>query len=274
MSKLLFGPAGIPHSTKQHDTVSGIERVAELGLDAMELEFVYGVRMKPEMAREVDETRKKKKISLSVHAPYYINLNAQEKRKLGLSKHNVLESCRIGSLAGAGIVLFHPGFYMKIEPPQVYEKIKGVLEEILDGLRKEKMDIRLGLETTGKGSAFGSLEENIQLSKELKGVYPVIDFSHIHARGNGMLKKKSDVEGVLEKIPKRFLENLHMHMSGINYAEKGERNHLNVEDRGNDLDYKMILECLHDFKVSGTVISESPNLEEDALLMKKYYSKL
>ncbi len=274
MGKLLFGTAGIPHSARKYNTIAGIERVAGLKLGAMELEFVYGVKMKGEMAEKTKKAAAKYNISLSVHAPYYINLNALERRKLGLSRHNILESCRIGSLAGAEIVLFHPGFYMKMPPKQVYEKIKAALEQILDRLKKEKINIRLGLETTGKKSAFGSLEENISLSKELKGVFPVIDFSHIHARGNGILKKKEDVENLMKELPKKFLKNLHMHMSGINYTEKGERNHLNLLDKSNDLDYRMILETLMDFKVSGTVISESPNLEGDAVLLQSYWEKL
>jgi len=270
MSKLLFGLAGIPHSAKQHDSIGGIERVAELGLSAMELEFVYGVKMKKEMAGETKKASENNKVSLSVHAPYYINLNAQERQKLGLSKHNVLESARIGTLAGAGIVLFHPGFYMKMQPMQVYEKIKSVLQEILDEMRKEKINTRLGLETTGKNTSFGTLEENIMLGEELKGVFPVIDFAHIHARGNGMLKGEKEVQEVIEKIPKRFLNGLHMHMSGIRYTEKGERNHLNLEEKGNSLPWKVILDLLKEKKVSGTIISESPNLEEDALLMQKH----
>lgn len=270
----MFGSAGIPSSAKHRDSIGGIERVAELGLGAMELEFVYGVKMKKEVAEETKKASEKNRVSLSVHAPYYINLNAQERKKIGLSKHNVIESARIGAIAGAAIVLFHPGFYMKIGPKMVYENIKVILGEILDEMKREKINMRLGLETTGKASAFGTLEENISLSEELKGVFPVIDFAHIHARGNGCLKGRKEVQEAIGKIPKRFLKNLHIHMSGINYSEKGERNHLNLRDRKNDLPWKSILDVLKRKKVIGAVISESPNLEEDALLMQKYWKKL
>ena len=56
MSGLLFGTAGIPHSTKSPSTTVGIERIAELGLGCMEMEFVRGVKMGEAGARLVAET--------------------------------------------------------------------------------------------------------------------------------------------------------------------------------------------------------------------------
>jgi len=45
MAGLLFGTAGIPRSARAKTTIDGIERIAELGLGCMELEFVQGVKM-------------------------------------------------------------------------------------------------------------------------------------------------------------------------------------------------------------------------------------
>ena len=58
-SGLHIGPAGIPHSTKKKSTPEGIRRVAELGLDAMEIEFVRGVRMSDKLAEETRRLLKK-----------------------------------------------------------------------------------------------------------------------------------------------------------------------------------------------------------------------
>ena len=44
MEELLFGPAGIPWSSRAPTAQAGIERVRELGLDCMEVQFVQGVR--------------------------------------------------------------------------------------------------------------------------------------------------------------------------------------------------------------------------------------
>ena len=71
MDKLLFGPAGVPLSTTTRTTVAGIERVAELGLGCMELEFVQGVRMSHETALTVAEIASRKKIALTAHGPYF-----------------------------------------------------------------------------------------------------------------------------------------------------------------------------------------------------------
>ena len=45
MAGLLFGTGGAPHSTKTKSTMDGIERIAELGLGCMEVEFVQGVKI-------------------------------------------------------------------------------------------------------------------------------------------------------------------------------------------------------------------------------------
>jgi len=40
------------------------------------------------------------------------------------------------------------------------------------------------------------------------------------------------------------------------------------------MNYRDLMKSLKEFDVRGVVISESPNLEKDALLMKKYYESL
>ncbi len=274
MRKLLFGTAGVPHSARGPGSVEGIEKVKELGLGCMELEFVRGVHMSEETAEKVNDARKKSGIVLSVHAPYFINLNAKEKAKLAASKHRIIQSARIGSIAGAKIVVFHPAFYLGMEKEEVYGNVKEALENIEDKLKSENVKIRLGLETTGKGTQFGNLDEVLRLSKELKAVFPCVDFSHLHARCNGCLKGKKDFLEVVKRIgeaDRAFLKDLHMHISGINYGPKGERNHLDFEDKDCDFNYKELVDVLKEEKVSGTVICESPNIEEDALLMQKHY---
>lgn len=274
MAKILFGTAGIPCSTKRHDTISGIERVAELGLGAMELEFVYGVNMKQELATEVGKVAEKLDISLSVHAPYYINLNAKERAKLEASKKRILDSARIGAAAGAKIIVAHPGFYLGMGPEIAYASVEKALVEIDEKLKHWGIEIKIGLETTGKGSQFGSLEEIASLSKDIDSVYPVIDFAHLHARGVGCLREKKDFIKALAAVDKKFLKSAHFHCSGIKFTERGERKHLTFDDGGNTLDYKLVVEVLKELEISGTVICESPNLEEDALKMQKYWGKV
>jgi deoxyribonuclease-4 len=270
-SKILFGTAGIPHSSKGSDSASGIERVGELGLDAMELEFVRGVHMGEETARQVKIAGEKNNVLLRVHAPYFINLNSSDKKKLDASKKRILDSAKIGSIAGAKIVTFHPAYFQGEDKKKVLEKVISEIGSIIDEMKKHKFEIKLAPETTGKPTQLGSLKETIAMCNALKELQPMIDFSHLHARENGRFKNKKDFEEVILEIPKKNLANLQMHASGINFSEKGERNHLNMEEKGNSFNYKWLLEALKENNVSGCIICESPNLEEDALLMKKYF---
>ena len=65
---------------------------------------------------------------------------------------------------------------------------------------------------------------------------------------------------------------MHIHLSGIHYGEKGERNHLILEE--SDMNYKDLLKVWKEFKIKGVVVSESPNIEEDALLLRKFWQEL
>ena len=85
MNKLNFGTAGAPRNPANLSTVDGIKRIAELGLECMEVEFVEGVRMGKETAKQVSVVAANRNIRLSVHAPYFINLNAREAENPGQS---------------------------------------------------------------------------------------------------------------------------------------------------------------------------------------------
>lgn len=274
--KLLFGTAGVPLSTPKKSSVAGIIRVRELSLDAMELEFVRGVKMSEESALEVKKTAEENNIVLTVHAPYYINLNSDDPAKVRDSKERILQSARIGFLAGAFSVVFHSGYYGKDTPGKAYHRIKEAVKEIVMKIRDEGLDIWLRPETMGGLAEFGDLEEVISLSEEIEGILPAIDFAHLHARSIGKYNSYEEVREILSMIERRLgreaLKTMHIHMSGIEYGRRGEVRHLNLEE--SDLNYKEILRALKDFKVAGVVISESPNIEEDAILMKKTYENL
>ena len=271
---MLFGTAGVPGSSPKPDSISGIARVKELGLDAMELEFVRGVHMSEATARAVGKAAEKHGVMLRVHAPYFVNLDSKEKAKLEASKKRIMDSARIGELAGAKIVTFHPAYFQGRDKKEVLERVTGILKEMAAEIKGKNWKIRLAPETTGKGSQLGSLKETLYMSRHVKGVLPMVDWSHLHARDNGRFKSQKDFENALEEIPTKFLKNLQMHASGIRYSAKGERNHLNMEEEGNDFNFKWMLKALHKKKVSGCIISESPDLEGDALLMQRFWKKL
>jgi len=271
---MLFGTAGIPHSAAGSDSISGIERVKQLGLDAMELEFVRGVHMNATTAKEVAKAATANNVMLRVHAPYFINLNSAERKKVEASKQRIVQSARIGEIAGARIVTFHPAYFQGQEKGEVLQRVIGEIAGIAEEIEKQGWGIRLAPETTGKGSQLGSLQETLEICRKVKGVQPVVDWSHLHARENGRFKSKADFLKAIEEIPEKFLQDLQMHVSGINFSAKGERNHMNLQEKGNTFNFKWLLEALQEKKAGGCIISESPNLEGDALLMQKYWNEL
>jgi len=275
-SKLYFGTAGIPRTTPAKSTVDGVKHIRTLGLAAMELEFVYGVRMKKELALEVRKVAERNNVHLSVHAPYYINLNAQDEKKLRASKKRILDSAMVGTAAGAESIVFHPGFYLNMEKDKVYATIKKGLVEVLTELHEQDIGAILRPETTGKNSQFGSFEELLRLSSELENVLPCIDFAHLHAKAGGKLNSFEEFWAILssyeEHLGKDALNELHIHVAGIEYTPKGEKNHLNLPE--SDFNYRELLKALKEFGCGGLLICESPNLEGDALLLQQNYEEL
>ena len=275
MTELLFGTAGIPRSAQASSTTSGIERIAELGLSCMELEFVRGVRMSEAGAALVAETATSRGIKLSAHAPYYINLNAHEPEKIRASQQRILQTARIASLCGAKSVVFHIGFYLGDPPEEVYDTVKKYLTETLNQLKQENNQIKIRPEILGKRSQFGTLDEVFSLCSELEGLAPCIDFSHWHAR-TGKFNSYEEFASVLSQLEQRLgraaLDDMHIHLSGIHYGAKGELKHLNLKE--SDLHYTELLQALKDCQAKGIVICESPNLEEDALLLQATYQTL
>jgi len=273
--RLLFGTAGIPRSSKALSTQSGIERIHELELGCMEVEFVQGVRMSPQSARDVGNVAARKGIKLSAHAPYFINLNAQELDKMAASQERIIQTARITALFGGESVVFHPAFYLKDEPAKVYATVKKNLEQIVAKLRAEGNRVWIRPEVMGKGSQFGTLEEILQLSAEIDGVAPALDFAHWHAR-TGKANSYNEFAAILRKVESKLgrkaLDNMHIHVSGISYGPKGENKHLDLAE--SDLKYEELLRALKDWKVGGNVICESPNLEKDAQLLQQTYKKL
>lgn len=274
--ELKFGTAGVPLSSKESSTEAGIIRVRELGLDAMEVEFVHGVRMKEEKASNVGRIAKREKVSLSCHAPYYINLNSGEEEKVAASKTRIVHTARIAQLLGAASIVFHPAFYGEDTSEKVLAKVVKELAGIREELDQEGNEVILRPETTGKPSQFGDLQETIRLAQEVPGVLPCLDFSHLHARANGRHNSYDEFCAILDEtaegLRERWVNNAHFHISGIEYGLKGEKKHLILQEA--DLKFADLLRALRSFGIKGTVICESPNMEEDTLILQKTYENL
>lgn len=240
MAKLNIGIGGVAHSAKSASAIDGIKRVRELGLDHMELEFVYGVKMNEETAQEVAKIANKEKVNLTVHGPYFVNLASDDNRKFYGSIKYITDSLYIGGIAGAKSVTFHPAFYQKRSPKETFELVKKAFDKIFEEFEKPKYkdsafvkkEINIAPELTGKPTQFGDLEELIKLTQKFKGlnVKFCIDFAHKFARSNGKYNTYEEFVGILDDIEKNlgkdFLDEMHMHVSAIHFGEKGEKNHL------------------------------------------------
>ena len=270
--KLLFGTAGTPLSAAADSTLAGIKRIAELKLDCLEIGFVKGVKMGRDLAQKIREAALAHNISLSVHAPFYVNLNSEEEGKRLASQERLLSSVRMAELCGAQSVVFHAGYYGRSTPEQAFETIKKGVKEVWSILKSERSRVVLRPETMGKKSQFGSLEEILLLCREVEGILPCIDFSHIHTR-EGKANTYNEFYRIFKKAEKKLgkvaLKKAHIHISGAEYTEKGEREHINL--RESDFRYDDWIQVLKDFEVEGLVICESPNLEKDAIMLKKLY---
>jgi len=275
MTGLLIGTAGTPHSAQLKSTIGGIERVAELGLACMELEFVRSVSMGEVTARKVAEAAARTGIRLTAHAPYYINLNAREPEKIRASQERLLKTARVGAMCGAVSVAFHAAFYMGDSPEQTYQAVKKNLAEVLEELDAEGNHIWIRPELMGKASQFGELEELLNLSVDLERVAPCIDFAHCHARtgaNNSYNEFSASLSRIEERLGRAALDDMHIHIAGILYGAKGERKHLDLKE--SDMEYAALMKALRDYNVRGVLICESPNLEDDALLLQETYRHL
>jgi len=267
--EIRLGPAGIPTKTTG-GTDQGIIDVAEMGLNAFEVEFVRGVHMSSEGARKIGIIARDNDVSLSIHAPYFINLCQTDKAKLAKSKKWIIDSLDRGRLMEAKLIVFHPGAYGKLSNEEAFERAKEMCEE----LSRYGSDCKIGLETVGKAGQFGDLDENIRLSNAVKNVVPVVDFAHIYARNGGHI----NYEEVLDKWMSFHMSHYHSHFSCINFTKAkddvggNEKNHIPLIF--GKPQFKELAKEIIKRKMNITIISESPVLEQDSLVMKKDFQAL
>jgi deoxyribonuclease-4 len=260
---ILFGPGGNCAPT----TIDSLNKLKKIGLTSQEIEFVYGIYMNNKEAKEVGKLAKKLNIKLSIHAPYYINLASLKKENITKSKRWILASCERGHYLHAENIVFHPGFYHNRTEKEVFEIIKNEIEELMQKIKENKWKVKLAPETTGKKSAFGSLDEIIELVKKTKCNF-CIDFAHLYARNNG----KINYEEILKKVKPIINKILHCHFSSIEFTDKGEKRHLNISHEKPS--FKELAKVLLKKKINANIICETPRQYLDSIDMKKIIEEL
>jgi deoxyribonuclease-4 len=273
-----FGTVGSPAATpaRPGGTVGGIQYAASIGLEALELAWVNGVRVGEATCAAIKQVGRENGIALSVHAPYYINLNGDDEKWPRLRTY-LMDAAHFGNLAGATDIIFHPGTYFGRPAEQVLEVAIPRLRGCVDELRAAGNPVTLRPEISGKASMLGSLTDVLEMAKDIPGILPCIDFAHLHARlGDGAMNTYAEWISALDlyrnSLGEQAMQALHIHLSGINYGPKGEKNHLVMEEA--DLDFRNLMRALHDSGAQGRMMCESPVLEVDALKFKALWLEM
>ena len=250
MGKIILGPAGLG---PVKDAIGNLEEYHKLGFRACEIAFTYSIYIhKEEDMKRIGEKAEDLGIRLSIHAPYWINLNSKEKQKIEDSKKRILSCCEVGEKMGAKRVVFHPGFYSGMDEEETYGNIKDAVLDMQKEIKGNGWEIELAPEVMGKINVFGSPEQIARLVKDT-GCKFCIDFAHVLARE----KKEAYV-----KIKKLFANenSWHCHFSGIEYGEKGEKRHVKTPIER----WRELLKNLPKDK-NIVIINESPDMVNDCV---------
>jgi deoxyribonuclease-4 len=273
-----FGTVGSPTGTpkKPGGSIGAILFSKSIGLTAFELGWVQSVRVSEETCLLIKQTAGEQDVGISVHAPYFINLNANDD-EWPKSRKRLMDAAYYGNLAGATDIIFHPGSYFERPPEEVLKIAIPRLKGCVDELRKAGNLVTIRPETMGKSAMLGSAADTLEMAKSIQGVEPCLDFAHLHARpGDGSMNTYKEWCALLnayqKAVGKAALKHLHIHLSGIEYGPKGEKNHLKLAEA--DLDLRALFRALNEFGCAGRILCESPIMEDDALNMKKTWMKI
>jgi deoxyribonuclease-4 len=246
------------------------------GLDSFEYQMVrWGPipQIRQEMAERLGKNARELDVWLTAHGSYFVNLTSVQKETLEASKKRLLACVTGANWMGAHIVVFHPGSYAGRSPKDVYLTFEKAMKEVVEKMRSLGITkVHLAPETMGKGSQFGSLDEVLRLCERVELTEPNVDWGHLHARDRGRFKTIDDVSKVMDEIEKRLgsesLKNLHCHYSHIEFTDKGERRHHNLERVEYGPDFRFLAKLIAERGLKPVVTCETPNLDVDAVKLR------
>jgi deoxyribonuclease-4 len=286
-----FGVAGFPPAFTRlypgRNRMMIFEWLRSIGLDALELQMTYGPRMSDTACREYAERARDCDIKLSVHASYFIVLTSGDHLKLAQSRETLKRTFDLCHVLGADAVILHPGSLYGSDPVEIQQRLVNNLGNAMDGIGQT--DVDLFLETAGRKGQFGSVSEIITASRQLGGVFPCIDFGHVHARTGGLLADEYAVRKLFDLLSDEGCfsreRRIHFHYTPIEYGPKGEVCHRPMSDQNGPIaqqeptatygpPYLPIANCMREWNLSATVISEArDSQEEGAVALKEQYSQ-
>ncbi len=277
MGRLRFGPAGKPTDfTGDYEQVPPLLR--QMGLDALEYEAVRGVRVSKSKAEAIRRSAEENDVVLSMHAPYFINLASPEEDTVKKSIDRLREAAIASEWMGAYAVVFHPGYVKgNASREEALQRVISALGQLL-----ESLDLKvawLAPETTGKESQVGDVDETIAICRSHDRLRPAVDWAHLHARTEGRsIKSVDEVVSIVERIERELgswaVRPLHTHFSKIEYGKGGEREHHTLSEEKYGPEWEVVCRAYLETGIDAVVISESPVLEKDAVLMRDLCSRL
>lgn len=279
-----FGVAGNSDTFTNTVSKSSLDAPAwlrSIGLDHYEYQCGRGVRVREETARQLGENARRSGVTLSVHAPYFINLSNPDPESLSKNIGYVTASCRAARWMGAQRIVIHSGTLMKRTRQEALEIAKRSLKAILNACDEAGYgDMTLCPETMGKINQLGDLDEVLELCRMDERLLPCVDFGHLYARTLGALNGREACVAMLDRMADVLGEEragrFHSHFSKIEFTLKGgEARHLRFSDEGWGPDFMPLAEELARRNWSSIIVCESAGTQsEDALTMKQCYSNL
>lgn len=272
-----FGPAGVPPMFRLlgANTFDTPRLLRDEGLDAFEYQAVrWGPKpqIKEADARKLGEEARKNDVKLSMHGSYFINLSGK-KDVAEASKRRMIACATAADWMGAYVMVFHTGFYGKVEKDFAFKTCVNALKEVSAEMKAFGLKVKLGPETMGRKFQVGSIDEIISINQEVEGTQLVIDWGHLHARNLGGFKKMEDMRVIAEKVERELgtqaLRSMHCHFSAIEFNTQGERKHHTLDEKRYGPDFGWLAEIIVDFGLHPTMICESPILDVDARKMKE-----
>jgi len=271
-----FGPAGTPLAFKElNQPITELPRFLRAEeLDALEYQAVrWGQvpQIKRENAEKLGSNAKRNDVWLSMHGSYFISL--QSKAAVAeASKKRLLACAMAAQWMRARVLVFHPGFYMGHSRREVLKLSIEVISKVVADMKSLGIGTKLGLETMGKRSQFGSLDEVLAVCERVEQTAPVVDWGHIHARTQGMLRTRDDFVRVIDEIEKRLgtdaVKNLHCHFSRIEFSAKGEKRHRTLDETRYGPDFTVLAGVIVELGLTPVTICESPLIDVDAQKMR------
>lgn len=283
MAGVKFGPAGNSDSfsAKHKSSLDAPEWLRGLGLDCYEYQCGKGVRVSRETALALGKRAKEANISLSLHAPYFINLANPDPESLEKTTGYVLAACEAADWMGARRVVVHTGALMKRTRREALDIAKSGMTAVLRSCDEAGFaHMTLCPETMGKINQLGDLEEVLELCALDERLVPCVDFGHLYARSLGADEGMEATERMLARMEEVLgaerASQFHSHFSRIEFTPNGgEKCHRTFADNGGfGPDPAPLMELLAKRGWSPTIICESAGTQaEDALEMKTLYQQ-